>query len=122
MRILRRSHLMLVNLEHIRWLLNIRMNQRRNRQILQMGCLEKGPQDYFKWPETSWHTLGVQMQSRTRQVKSFRYKGRIVVKGYVQIPGIDFTESFALVATDASMRSIFAITLFKWHHQHVKDR
>jgi hypothetical protein len=35
--------------------------------------------------------------------KSFRYKSRIFVKGYVQIPGINCTESFAPVPTDASI-------------------
>jgi hypothetical protein len=32
-----------------------------------------------------------------------RYKGRIVVKGYVQIPGVDFTDSFAPVVTDTGL-------------------
>ena len=31
----------------------------------------------------------------------------------MQIPGVDFTESFAPVATDTSIRIFFAITLFK---------
>ena len=44
-----------------------------------------------------------------------------MVKGYVQIPGIDFMESFSPVATDSSMRSIFNIILYNWY-QHVKDR
>ena len=44
---------------------------------------------------------------------SIRYKGRVVVKGYVQIPGVDFTDSFAPVATDAGIRIVFAITMHK---------
>ena len=43
---------------------------------------------------------------------SIRYKARVVVKGYVQIPGVDFTDSFSPVATDSAMRTIFALTLF----------
>ena len=50
-------------------------------------------------------------KKKSEQDKSIRYKGRIVVKGYVQIPGLDFTDSFAPVATDASMRMIFALSL-----------
>ena len=53
-------------------------------------------------------------KKKSEQDKSIRYKGRIVVKGYVQIPGLDFTDSFAPVATDASMRMIFALSLYKW--------
>ena len=46
--------------------------------------------------------------------KSIRFKSRVVAKGYVQIPGVDFTDSFAPVATDTSTRAAFAITL--WNH------
>jgi hypothetical protein len=43
---------------------------------------------------------------------TFRYKARVVVKGYNQIPGVDFTESFSPVATDTTTRIIFAFVLF----------
>ena len=42
---------------------------------------------------------------------SVRYKGRIVVKGYVQIPGVDFTETFSPVATDTSIKVVLANAL-----------
>jgi hypothetical protein len=51
------------------------------------------------------------------QYLSTRCKGRVVVKGYVQIPGVDFTDSFAPVATDSAMRTIFAITLYHGHNK-----
>jgi hypothetical protein len=51
-------------------------------------------------------------KKKNEQNGSIRYKGRIVVKGYVQIPGVDFTESFAPVATDATVRILFAIALY----------
>jgi hypothetical protein len=41
-----------------------------------------------------------------------RYKSRIVVKGYMQIPGVDFTESFSPVATDATIRMTIGIFLY----------
>jgi hypothetical protein len=73
MHILRRLLPVLVNLEHIRRPLNIRMLLIGHWQLkgklttFTTGCLEKGPQDYFKWPEISWYTLGVQTKTRTRQ-------------------------------------------------------
>jgi hypothetical protein len=47
---------------------------------------------------------------------TIRYKARVVVKGYNQIPGVDFTESFSPVATDTTTRMIFAFVLYyeKW--------
>ena len=43
------------------------------------------------------------------------------MKGYVQIPGLDFTDSFAPVATDASMHVIFALSLYKWDKSDETD-
>ena len=43
---------------------------------------------------------------------SIQYKVHVVVKGYVQIPGVDFTDSFSPVATNSAMQTIFALTLF----------
>ena len=43
------------------------------------------------------------------------------MKGYVQIPGVDFTESFAPVATDTTTRTVFAITLYN-HSKDVNER
>jgi hypothetical protein len=44
---------------------------------------------------------------------SKRYKARCVSKGYKQIPGVDYTESFSPVATDTSVRTALAMTLFQ---------
>ena len=43
---------------------------------------------------------------------SVQYKAHVVVKGYMQIPGVDFTDSFAPVATDSAMRTVFALVLY----------
>jgi Reverse transcriptase (RNA-dependent DNA polymerase) len=40
------------------------------------------------------------------------YKARLVVKGYKQIQGIDFDETFSLVAMFKSIRILLAITAF----------
>ena len=44
-----------------------------------------------------------------------RLKSRIVTKGYLQVPGVDYTERFSPVATDTSTRMIIGFTLyFHW--------
>ena len=56
------------------------------------------------------------MESRKRRKQqdlTTRYKARVVVKGYFRIPGVHFTASFAPVATDTSIRVVFAITIHK---------
>ena len=40
-----------------------------------------------------------------------RFKSWIVSKGFIQVPGVDYTEKFAPVAHDATTRTIIALTL-----------
>jgi hypothetical protein len=49
---------------------------------------------------------------KDEQDGSIRYKSRIVTKGYLQIPGVDYTESFAPVATDTTIRLLLALALY----------
>ena len=51
-------------------------------------------------------------KKKNEQDGSVRYKGRIVVKGFVQIPGVDFTHSHSPVAGDATIRTILAVCLY----------
>ena len=46
-----------------------------------------------------------------------RFKDRVVVKGYMSIPGIDYTEKFSPVMTDATTRIIITIYLFLKKHR-----
>jgi len=43
-----------------------------------------------------------------------RYKARCVSKGFMQIPGVDFTEKFSPVATYTSIRIVIALILYFW--------
>ena len=43
---------------------------------------------------------------------SIRYKTRVVTKGYMQIPGIDFTEKFSPVAQPTTLRIILVMILW----------
>jgi hypothetical protein len=43
---------------------------------------------------------------------SIRYKARCVSRGFMQIPGVDFTESFAPVASDTAIRVIIGVYLY----------
>jgi hypothetical protein len=44
--------------------------------------------------------------------KETRYKVRNVVLGYEQIPGIDYTESYAAVVADQTVRTMLAVSLY----------
>ena len=48
---------------------------------------------------------------KDEQDGSKRYKCRAVTKGYAQIPGVDYTESFSPVATDTGIRLVIATFL-----------
>jgi hypothetical protein len=52
------------------------------------------------------------LKRKNEQDGSIRYKSRSVTKGYMQVPGADFTESFSPVANDSTIRIGIGLTLF----------
>ena len=44
-------------------------------------------------------------------------KGRLVILGYEMIPGVDFTESFAPLATDTTIRTTLAVSLWRYEQE-----
>ena len=62
------------------------------------------PQSVLKWKKQ----LGDRwvFKKKVETDRSVCYKVCVVVKGYIQVPGVDFTNSFAPVATDLAMRTV----------------
>jgi hypothetical protein len=51
-------------------------------------------------------------KKKVEQDKTIRFKARCVSRGFMQIPGVDYTESFAPVASDTAIRTIIAMFLY----------
>jgi hypothetical protein len=51
-------------------------------------------------------------KKKDEQDGSIRYKGRIVSLGYMQIPGVDYTQSFSPVGNDTSVRIVIGLALY----------
>src|ERR1700678_2802163 len=58
---------------------------------------------------------------RDHEGKITRYKGRLVAKGFTQIPGIDFTETFAPVMRLDTLRLLLALTMIWGLKAHIVD-
>ena len=52
---------------------------------------------------------------------SLRYKSRVVSKGYMQIPGVDYSQKFSPVAQASSVRLILAMTLWLYWNCELVD-
>jgi hypothetical protein len=75
------------------------------------------------WEKVSREKVTMQMKRKLIKTKwifkkkllqdgSIKFKSRVVSKGFMQIPGVDFTESFSPVATDTTIRLMIGIYLF----------
>ena len=52
---------------------------------------------------------------------SLRYKSRVVSKGFMQIPGVDYTEKFSPVAQATTLRTVLVIALFLFWNCELVD-
>jgi Reverse transcriptase (RNA-dependent DNA polymerase) len=61
-------------------------------------------------------------KKKTEQDNTIRHKARVVSRGFMQIPGVDYSESFAPVASDTSIRVIIAsnVPILPPHRQEIK--
>jgi Reverse transcriptase (RNA-dependent DNA polymerase) len=46
---------------------------------------------------------------------TIKYKARCASRGFMKIPGVEYTESFAPVASDTGIRVVIGIFLFYFH-------
>ena len=52
-----------------------------------------------------------------------KYKGKFVARGFSQIEGIDYNETFAPIARYSSIRSMLALSAqMGWHIHHVDEK
>ena len=51
-------------------------------------------------------------KKKVKMVRSVQYKAHLMVKGYMQIPGMNLTDSFAPVATEPAMRTVCTLVLY----------
>ena len=51
-------------------------------------------------------------KAKSEQDGSTRYRSRAVTCGYMQVPGVDYTESFSPVANDTIIRTVIGIVLY----------
>ena len=58
---------------------------------------------------------------KKQEVTGVRFKCRVCARGFVQIPGIDYTLSHSPVASDTSVRMVLLIVLFKWKDKWVAE-
>jgi hypothetical protein len=54
-------------------------------------------------------------KKKTEQDNTLRHKARVVSRVFMQIPGVDYTEYFAPVASDTAIRVIIAMFLYYYH-------
>jgi hypothetical protein len=60
-------------------------------------------------------------KKKLEQDRSIRYKTRSVTKGFLQIPGVDFTESFSPVANDSTIRIGIGLVLYNEDDQWIAE-
>jgi Reverse transcriptase (RNA-dependent DNA polymerase) len=59
-------------------------------------------------------------KKKTEQDNTIRHKARVVSRSFLQIPGVDYSESFAPLASDTSIRVIITMFLY-YHHRYNKS-
>jgi hypothetical protein len=58
---------------------------------------------------------------KKKEATGIRFKARTCARGFVQIPGVDFTLSHSPVASDMSVRMVLAVVLYMWKKMWVTE-
>jgi len=72
---------------------------------------------------TNQHVMDCKFAYRLKDAHTSkpRYKARLVARGFTEVPGVDYTDTFAPVAKPASVRLVFATCAAKKLHAHNFD-
>jgi Reverse transcriptase (RNA-dependent DNA polymerase) len=88
-----------------------------SREVCKPGSRKKVVEDMKrKSISTKWI-----FKKRTEHDNYIRHKARVVSRGFMQIAGVDYTESFAPVASDTAIRVIISMFLY-YHHTDKKGK
>ncbi|KAL0326706.1 UNVERIFIED_CONTAM: Retrovirus-related Pol polyprotein from transposon RE2 [Sesamum angustifolium] len=71
-----------------------------------------GARRQAKRQRSNWSKMDLQDEAECRWIIQ-KHKARLVAKGYSQLPGIDYTETFAPVARLDTIRALIAIAANK---------
>jgi len=94
--------------ERLHW---IRAMQKEIQNFLSRGVWKKVSKTALKKGQKPISTKWI-FKKKQEHDGSIRYKARVVARGFVQIPGIDFNLTHSPVAADISVKLVIAVALF----------
>jgi hypothetical protein len=89
-------------------------------QIVEQNTLEFIPQNKLPKDRRLITSRLVLVEKKDQQGKTIKYKARLVARGFQQIKGLDFTETFASTTTPPTWRILLALAaVFDWEIEQI---